>query len=213
MKTTVLDKICCFLSELIGTSLLVFLGCMGCVQTPPFNNSYFQLCLNFGLVVMVVVQCFGCVSGSHINPAVTLAALVYEMVSLPMAVVYICGQVVGGIIGYGLLKSVLPDYVMAPTHAAHALCVTVPHVDLHPLQAVAIEFMLTTVLIFVCCGVWDPRNSKFHDSVAIRFGLAVSCLALTGVSTVSAQRCRDDLNSSRVSDVGIHFRAISPAPA
>lgn len=32
----------------------------------------------------------------------------------------------------------------------------------------------------ICCGVWDPRNAKHHDSVPLRFGLAVAALALVG---------------------------------
>lgn len=46
-KTVVLG-----LSEFLGTAILVFLGCMGCVGTP----SHLQITLNFGLSVMIVVQ-------------------------------------------------------------------------------------------------------------------------------------------------------------
>ena len=138
--------------------------------------------LNFGLVIMVVIQCFGCVSGSHLNPAVTIAAFVYDMVSAPMAAVYCVGQMLGGFIGYGLLKAVLPNSTINVAGAEHGLCVTVPHAEIGALKGCAIEFIITAVLILVCCGVWDPRNSKFHDSVPIRFGLAVACLACTAVS-------------------------------
>ncbi|XP_073843659.1 aquaporin AQPcic-like [Musca autumnalis] len=177
MKTDTLDKICIFLAELLGTAMLVFLGCMGCVSTDVFHNNHLQLCLNFGLVVMVVIQCFGCVSGSHLNPTVTVAAYIYEMISAPMAIVYFCGQMLGGFIGYGLLKVVLPDSVI--NTPSTGLCVTLPHPEISPLQGCTIEFIITAILILVCCGVWDPRNSKFHDSVPIRFGLAIACLAIT----------------------------------
>ncbi|XP_013104046.1 aquaporin isoform X2 [Stomoxys calcitrans] len=177
MKPATLDKICCFLAELLGTGMLVFLGCMGCVSTEDFHNNHLQMTLNFGLVVMVVIQCFGCVSGSHLNPTVTVAAYIYNMVSAPMAIIYFCGQMLGGFIGYGLLKVVLPDSVINSTPAG--LCVTIPHALLTPGQGVMIEFIITAVLILVCCGVWDPRNAKFHDSVPIRFGLAIACLAIT----------------------------------
>lgn len=177
MKTATLDKISVFLAELVGTGLLVFLGCMGCVKNDIFrDNNHLQMTLNFGLVILVVVQCFGCVSGSHLNPAVTVAAFVYDMVSAPMAAVYVCGQMLGGFIGYGLLKAVLPE------NMSDNLCVTMPHPEIGALKGCAIEFIITAVLILVCCGVWDPRNGKFHDSVPVRFGLAVACLACTAVS-------------------------------
>lgn len=184
MKLSTLDKISCFLAELIGTGILVFLGCMGCVNNTSFANNHLQMVLNFGLVVMVAIQCFGCVSGAHINPAVTVAAYIYNLVSLPMAAVYIVAQMLGGFIGYGLLKSVLPHSAIVPLGAAHGVCVTVPHPEIGAGAALGIEFIITAILILVCCGVWDPRNSKFHDSTPIRFGLAIACLACTAVSII-----------------------------
>lgn len=181
MKTTMYDTIRRFISEMTGTGLLVFLGCMGCAHSAPPLNSYFQMCLNFGLVVLVLVQCFAGVSGCHINPTVTLAALIFESISLPMAIVYFIGQMTGSVIGYGLLKAITPHYITKPLNATHGLCVTIPHGDLHPVQAVAIEFMLTAALIAFCWAVWDSKNT-FRDSIPISFGLAVGCLALTGVS-------------------------------
>jgi len=179
MKLSTLDKISCFLAELIGTGILVFLGCMGCIQNSSFPNNHLQMVLNFGLVVMVAIQCFGCVSGAHINPAVTVAAYFYNMVSLPMAAVYFVAQMLGGFIGYGLLKAVVPYSAINAPNAQHGVCVTVPHDDISTGAGLGIEFIITAILILVCCGVWDPRNSKFHDSVPIRFGLAIACLACT----------------------------------
>lgn len=180
IKTDTLDKVSAFFGELVGTAMLVFLGCMGCVSTDVFKNSHLQMTLNFGLVILVVIQCFGCVSGSHLNPAVTVAAYIYNMVSAPVAIIYFCGQMLGGLVGYGLLKAVMPDSIIHST--ADGLCVTVVNPAVTEGQGVAIEFIITAILIWVCCGVWDPRNGKFHDSVPIRFGLAVACLAITAVS-------------------------------
>lgn len=180
MKVSTLDKISCFLAELIGTGLLVFLGCMGCVKNESFANNHLQTVLNFGLVVMVIIQCFGCVSGAHLNPAVTVAAYIYDLVSLPMAAVYFAAQMLGGFIGYGLLKILVPRSAVEVPGALHGLCVTVPHPEISTAQGVGIEFVITAVLILVCCGVWDPRNAKFHDSTPLRFGLAIACLACTG---------------------------------
>ncbi|KAH8300334.1 hypothetical protein KR044_012955, partial [Drosophila immigrans] len=174
MKGSTLDKISCFLAELLGTGILVFLGCMGCVKTELFPNEHLQIVLNFGFAVLIAIQCFGCVSGAHLNPAVTVAAYIYEMVSLPMAFVYFVAQMLGAFIGYGLLAALMPDSVQG---LGAGLCVTVPHPQVSNTQAFGIEFTVTAILILVCCAVWDPRNAKHHDSVAIRFGLAIACLA------------------------------------
>ncbi|KAH8371469.1 hypothetical protein KR093_007564, partial [Drosophila rubida] len=174
MKGSTLDKISCFLAELLGTGILVFLGCMGCVKSDLFPNNHLQMVLNFGFTILIAIQCFGCVSGAHLNPAVTIAAYIYEMVTLPMACIYFVGQMLGAFIGYGLLSALMPDSVQG---IGAGLCVTVPHSSISDVQAFGIEFTATAILIIVCCGVWDPRNAKHHDSVAIRFGLAVACLA------------------------------------
>ncbi|KAH8308994.1 hypothetical protein KR059_004734, partial [Drosophila kikkawai] len=174
MKGSTLDKICAFLGELIGTGILVFLGCMGCVKTDLFANNHLQIVLNFGFAVLIAIQCFGCVSGAHLNPAVTVAAYIYDMVTLPMAFAYFVAQMLGAFIGYGLLMVLLPAETIS---TGAGLCVTLPHATVTDAQGFGIEFVITSILVIVCCGVWDPRNAKFHDSVAIRFGLAIACLA------------------------------------
>jgi len=179
MKSSTLDKISCFLAELLGTGILVFLGCMGCVKIAAIPNTHLQMVLNFGLAVLIAIQCFGCVSGAHLNPAVTVAAYIYDLVSLPMAFIYFVAQMLGAFIGYGLLKALLPEAVFIEQDN---FCVTQP-MNVSSTQAFGIEFAATSILIIVCCGVWDPRNSKHHDSVAIRFGLAVACLACSAVSS------------------------------
>lgn len=46
----------CGLAELIGTALLVFIGCMGCVASLGVVPSHLQVALTFGLTVMIVIQ-------------------------------------------------------------------------------------------------------------------------------------------------------------
>lgn len=82
MAQKTVDIVALFLSELLGTALLIFLGCMGCISWGGTPNSALQICLSFGLVVMIIIQIFGCVSGAHLNPAVTLAAVVYKLLDI-----------------------------------------------------------------------------------------------------------------------------------
>ena len=56
-------------------------------------------------------------------------------------------------------------------------CVTDVHKDLHLIQGLLIEGIATAILMLIACGIWDPRNSENTDSVAIKFGLAVTALA------------------------------------
>lgn len=79
------EYISLFLSELIGTALLIFLGCMGCVSFDGSPPNSLQVSLAFGLIVMVIISVFGCVSGAHLNPAVSLAAVVYKLIDIKVS--------------------------------------------------------------------------------------------------------------------------------
>ncbi|XP_037914412.1 aquaporin AQPAn.G-like isoform X1 [Hermetia illucens] len=178
MKMQTLDKVSVFLAELIGTALLVFFGCMGCASSMGVPSTHLNICINFGLTVMFIVQIFGCVSGSHINPAVTAAAYIYNLVTLPMAAVYFVAQMIGGFVGFGLLKAVSPAEAFFPNNSTIGLCTTMPNPQISPFQGMLVELLITASLIWVVCGVWDPRNAKHHDSVPIKFGLTIASLAL-----------------------------------
>lgn len=189
MKNEIVEKLSVFLAELIGTGLLVFLGCMGCIAWP--GNTHLQMTINFGLVVMMIIQVFGCVSGAHLNPAITAAAFVYKLLSVQMACLYFVGQLIGAFMGYGLLKVVVPSEAIRKenaTDAEHGLCVTMYSNGVTALQAVVIEFVATMVLIWLFCSVVDPRNAKNTDTIPIKFGLTITSLACTIVSTYTTKR-------------------------
>lgn len=165
------ENVSVFLSELMGTAVLVFLGCSSCI---PWNGApkELQIVLSFGLAVLICIQIFGCVSGAHINPAVTLAAVIYKLISVQKACAYVLAQCLGAYMGYGLLVTLTPTEILK---GEKAFCLTKPSVPAP--QAFAIEFIATAIFIWFCCGIWDPRNAKSHDSLPLRFGLAVTGLA------------------------------------
>lgn len=80
-KSAVIEKLSIFLAETLGTGLLVFLSCAGCISWgQPYNH--LQTVLSTGLVILIVVQTFGCTSGAHINPAITVAATIFEILDV-----------------------------------------------------------------------------------------------------------------------------------
>ncbi|XP_057652518.1 aquaporin-like isoform X2 [Diorhabda carinulata] len=169
---SVLERLVLCLSEFGGTACLVFLGCLGCT-----SNSAEQISFTFGLAIMIAVQIFGHISGSHINPAVTVAAAAlgdFPLVNVP---IYFLGQILGGVTGFGLVKTLL---------TVPGLCSPSPNSSLSVFQVFLTEFLLTLILIWVCCGVWDSRNATKHDSISIRLGLAVAGLAMAGGSLTGA---------------------------
>lgn len=75
-------------------------------KPPPVNVVLIALC--FGLSIATMVQCFGHISGGHINPAVTVAMVVTRKLSLAKALFYVVAQCLGAITGAGILYSVTP---------------------------------------------------------------------------------------------------------
>lgn len=76
---------------------------------PPADLVLISLC--FGLSIATMVQCFGHISGGHINPAVTAAMVVTRKLSLAKAVFYLMAQCLGAIAGAGILYLVTPSTV------------------------------------------------------------------------------------------------------
>ncbi|XP_063704947.1 aquaporin-like isoform X2 [Culicoides brevitarsis] len=179
MKLSGFDKVCAIFAELIGVFLLVFIGCMSCVDKFGMSPLHLQIALAFGLAIMVGAQSVGHISGGHFNPAVTVAAMIHRGIDVPMGLAYIAAQLVGSVLGYGLLKVISTHEAMFPAgEEATGLCVTMPAAGLGVTQAFFVEFICTGILVLVVCGIWDPRNKKHTDSTPLRVGLTVAVLVL-----------------------------------
>ena len=54
--------------------------------------------------VFSLIQCIGHLSQAHINPAVTVGAVILGKKTISEALVYFVSQMIGAILGYGMLK-------------------------------------------------------------------------------------------------------------
>lgn len=100
--------------EFVATLIFVFISlgstinwASGTEKPPPADLVLISLC--FGLSIATMVQCFGHISGGHINPAVTAAMVVTRKLSLAKAVFYLLAQCLGAIAGAGILFLVTPS--------------------------------------------------------------------------------------------------------
>ena len=113
-----------YLSELIGTFLLVFFITSVVVLFVATGNQA-QFGSDFAVVGLVqafalfgVIVMFGVVSGGHFNPAVTLAVAALKRISPIDAVIYILAQLSGGVLGALLTKELLEDEGRATHYGA-----------------------------------------------------------------------------------------------
>lgn len=172
------------MAEVIGTGMLVFFGCIGGVPSILEEEpSLLQKCIVFGLAVATIIQVFGHISGAHLNPAVTLSAWVWKAVSLPTAGLYILAQFIGGVLGYSTILIMTPTELLFPPNSSdfngtHGFCTTVPNGKISTIEALLAEYLATSILILLCCGIWDKRNASRQDSVALKFGFTIAALGM-----------------------------------
>ncbi|XP_011880219.1 PREDICTED: aquaporin-like [Vollenhovia emeryi] len=168
------------MAEIVGTSILLFVGCMGCVGAMgPAPPPLLQTALTFGLTVNLVIMIIGHVSGAHLNPAITIGAVIMGMKSISTGVLYILAQLLGATVGYGTLKLITPAELFndGNPNSTVSVCMTVVHPGLSAVQALLIEAFCTSCLLCAACATWDPRCAHTTDSVALKFGLSVATLS------------------------------------
>src|SRR4051794_41979534 len=109
-----------YLAELIGTAVLVLVGC-GAVAIGGYGGllplGVVPIAFAFGLAVTAMAYGIGPISGCHINPAVTLGMTSAGRLPAREVPGYIIGQLLGGVAGaavlYVILSSKLAGYDLA----------------------------------------------------------------------------------------------------
>src|SRR3981189_2763446 len=97
------------LAEFIGTFALIFIGAgAGAVVGDGVGlPGLIAIAFAHGLTVMAFAFAYGSVSGGHFNPSVTVGVLAAGALSAGEAIGYIVSQLIGGVAGALLLKTVL----------------------------------------------------------------------------------------------------------
>lgn len=159
------------LAEAVATFSLVFAG-TGAIVVNDYSGgavSHVGVALTFGLVVMAMIHSVGDVSGAHMNPAVTIGF--YASRRFPGARVgpYVVSQVTGALAASLLLR------LLFPVH--ETLGATLPSGPVA--QSVALEFVLTGMLMFVILGVASGAKEQ-GLSAGLVVGGMVALGALVG---------------------------------
>jgi MIP family channel proteins len=104
-----------YITELVGTFFLVFFFASVAIlyvatgAQAQFGSDFVVVGLVNGLVLFMLIQVMGGVSGGHFNPAVTVGAAALRRIDPVDAVVYILAQLSGGVLGALLAKALLLD--------------------------------------------------------------------------------------------------------
>jgi aquaporin Z len=170
-----------YLAELIGTFVLVFIGC-GSAVIAGSHVGFLGISFAFGLAVLTMVYAIGPISGCHINPAITIAMLVAGKISAKDSAGYIVAQIIGAVLGALVLLAIasgLMGYSIGTSglgqngYALHSP-------GGYSLMACFIaEIVLTAIFLIVIFGSTHSKaNGKF---AGLSIGLSLTMIHIVGI--------------------------------
>lgn len=170
------------IGECLATFFYVFLVCGAHVSWPGFAEpSVLGIALTAGAAAATLVQCYGHISGAHMNPAVTLATFATRKVSSLRTLLYVTAQCGGAIAGAALLYG-----VSVPGHQS-SLGSSRPNEALGAWQAFGVEFVLSFLLASTVFATRDPHRSHLGAGAdAVVIGFAYLACTLAGLPATGA---------------------------
>ncbi|GBQ28739.1 glycerol uptake transporter [Acetobacter estunensis NRIC 0472] len=186
-----------FIGELIAECIAVFIivllgdsvAAMYALYDPsPYKNAYWGVCIVWGLGVTLAIHITGAVSGTHANPAVTLALAIYRGFSWKKVAPYMAAQIAGGVIGasavYALFQPVILHYAAAHgmdfwnDGAAAGVFFTHPGEYVTPLHSLLVQTILTGLLVFGIFAITCEYNTMAPQANggALIIGLLVAAI-------------------------------------
>jgi len=174
------------LAELIGTFVLVFLGTGSVLAVVLFlapekgvdPAGLFLIGFAFGVAVLAMIYAFGHISGTHINPAVSISLWATGRLPTTDMVAYVVSQLVGA-----FLASVVLIIILGTRAVDAGMGGTAPGPDVSYIQAIVSEAAATFFLVLAIWGVAvDKRAPSGWAGAAI--GLVVAAdIWVTGAWT------------------------------
>lgn len=182
-----------YLAEMIGTMVLVLMGCgtavsLGCTSdNPELASTVVGTALAFGLAVVAMAYTIGGISGCHINPAITLGCLISGRISGKDAGMYMIFQTIGAIIGAAVLflcTSTSGDAIVGTGANACQNGVSI-------MGGLVAEIVFTAVFVLVVLGTTDSKKGAGNFAgLAIGLSLVLVhlvCIRYTGTSVNPAR--------------------------
>lgn len=171
-----------YIAEVIGTFVLVLLGCgtamlVGCDSAN--GGGYILTALAFGLVIVGMAYCIGNISGCHINPAVSLGVFLTGGMTLTDFIGYVVSQCAGAIAGAGMLKAIfsLGDVTdKTGGYGANGLA----NVNGSYGAGILVEILLTFIFVMTILGVTSKKAN--HGSFGgLIIGLTLTLVHIFGI--------------------------------
>ncbi len=165
------------IAEAIGTFTLVFLGCATALFMAPEQGEAARLVaisLAFGLAVVAMAYGIGPISGAHLNPAVSLGAMLAGRMSSGDMIGYWVAQVAGGLAAALVLMAMGADPGAASTTIG----------KLGTTGALIFEVVATFIFVTVILGATQEKGAGPLAGLVI--GLTLVLIHLAGIQLSGA---------------------------
>jgi MIP family channel proteins len=195
------------LAEFIGTFALIFIGAgAGALGLGGLVGVAFA----HGLVIVSFAYAYGHISGTHINPAVTLGVWAAGKIDTNRALAYVAVQLLGGIAGALALRGVLggTETGLGATHLASGLQVGNATITISPTTGLLLEALLTFFLVNAVLNAGISGKATIPGGLAIGFTLTLAILMggpLTGASLNPARSLGPAVATGDFSDLWLYF--------
>jgi aquaporin Z len=171
-----------FLAEFIGTFTLVLFGCGAAVLAGTDHVGQLGIAFAFGLAIVAMAYGIGPISGCHVNPAVSLGALIAGRMNREDFVLYVVAQLLGAIAGAAILlliASGAPAYDLATSGLGQNGFGPAYLGGYSLTAAAAFEVVATFLFLVVILGVTGPAGQAPFAGLAI--GLTLTVIHIVGI--------------------------------
>lgn len=182
-----------FFAEMLGTMVLVLLGCGAAV----FNGgattvaAVLTIAFAFGLSVVAMAYTIGGISGCHINPAITMGVWLSGRMKFGEAMMYMLAQVIGAFIGSAIIYAIVNTGVIGSLDPAATTTGANQYAEGGMWGALVAELVFTFIFVLVVLGTTSSKNTapKFAGLI---IGLTlvlihIVCIPITGTSVNPAR--------------------------
>jgi glycerol uptake facilitator protein len=185
-----------FLSEVVGTAMLILLGGgvvanVALTKTKGFNGGFLMVNFGWGLAVFAGVT-VSYSSGAALNPAVSLAQLILGNIDFVAFLVYLAAQMIGAIIGAVLVWLVYKNHFDEEADPAAKLGVfaTGPAIRNHGWNLVT-EIIATFAFVLVVLGFTNGGTPAELGAIPVAFLVIAIGASLGGPTGYAINPARD----------------------
>jgi aquaporin Z len=181
-----------YIAELIGTMVLVLIGC-GSAVIAGYAIGFSGIAFAFGLAVLAMVYAIGAISGCHINPAISISMFVAGKLSAKDTALYVVFQCIGAIIGASILYAIAvgnPTYSLAVNGLGQNGYGTASPAGYNMTSAFIAEIVLTFIFLLVIFGSTSERAPKGFAGLSIGLTLVMIHLVAIPIDGTSVNPAR-----------------------